>query len=751
MKQLWQGIATGGASVVEVPAPVAGKGQILVRVMASLISAGTERSVVEFAEKNLIQKAMARPDLVKQLADKGRREGWLTAMQAAKGRLNSEMVLGYSNAGVVVEVGEGVTEFKVGDRVACAGGGYASHSELVRVPRNLAAIIPSHMQREVSFEEAAFATVAAIGLQGIRLAELQIGEVVAVIGLGLIGQITAQLARAHGCTVIGMDLSSERCALAERMGCASTATSNEQMSSAVAAVSNGSGADCVLISAATKSSAPVSLAAEIARDRARIVAIGDVGMQLPRKPYYMKELDFRISRSYGPGRYDPDYEEKGRDYPIGYVRWTEGRNLQAVLHLLSTGQLNVTSLITHRFPIEYAAKGYDLISGKINESFLGVTITYENEPTRTTRVELNAPDASQPPQKSGVRLGMLGAGNFAGATLLPAIKRIEDISLIGICAPGGTSARSLGAQLGFRYCTSSETELLADDSINIVAISTRHSDHARQVIAALEAGKHVFCEKPLAMSASELASILRVYEQKRLRQTLTVGYNRRFAPLAKQLKAFVAGTKEPFAMNYRVNAGFIPGDHWVQDSEVGGGRIIGEVCHFVDFLSFVCGQPVVSVSASVMNNAGRYSNDNLAALLHFADGSLGTISYLANGDKAFSKERVEVFVQGRVAILEDFRMLETVRNGKRSVVKSRLRIDKGHFGEWAAIVAAMKGGTSGPISIAELTNSTLATLALIQSSVERRPVRVDSSEFYDRVRQACSTGLQQCTTTPQET
>ena len=720
--------------MVDVPAPCAGKNQILVRVAASAISAGTERSVVEFAEKSLIQKAMARPDLLKQVMAKGRREGWVSAIEAARQKLDSELVLGYSNAGVVLDLGEDVSDFRVGDRVACAGGGFATHSEIVRIPRTLAAVVPSGPGlRDVPFEEAAFATVAAIGLHGIRLAELQLGETVAVIGLGLIGQIVVQLIQANGCAVIGMDPSGERCALAERMGCTATARSHEEMEALAARASNGRGVDSVLIAAATESSGPVSLAAEIARDRAKIVAVGAVGLSLPRKPYYMKELDFRVSRSYGPGRYDVAYEEKGRDYPVGYVRWTEGRNLAAILHLLASGRLDFGPLITHRFTIDEADKGYELISGKSGEPYLGVVITYPREATVARRIDLPAP-ASSVAGSGSVRVGMIGAGNFATGALLPAMKAAGGIEFVGICAAGGSSARSAGLRHGFRYCASDEAELLRDDSIDAVAICTRHSAHARQVVAAIEAGKHVFCEKPLALSEEQLASIVRAYEKQLPTPLLLVGYNRRFAPLAQRLKAFVGGVVEPLAMHYRVNAGFIPLDHWTQDPEQGG-RILGEVCHFVDFLSFLCGHPVVSVSASMLPNSGRYSNDNLAATLRFADGSIGTIVYTANGDRSFSKERVEVFAQGRVAVLEDFRRLETIRDGKRTTATSRLRIDKGHRGEWSAFVEAIRKGGPSPISFPEIVNGALATLALARAGSDGLAAQVDTEGFISRVRE----------------
>jgi predicted dehydrogenase len=736
MKQLSQSISTGRASVLDVPAPCVGKGQILVRVSASLISAGTERTVVEFAEKNLVQKAMARPDLVKQLVDKAKREGWIATIEAARNRLDSDMVLGYSNSGVIVEVAAGVTGFKVGDKVACAGGGFATHSEFVRVPRNLAAVIPvGSGLRDVPLEEAAFATVAAIGLQGIRIAELHLGEVVAVIGLGLIGQIVVQLARASGCTVVGMDPSADRCRLAERMGCVATGTSDEEMNAITARASDGRGVDSVLIAAATESNGPVTLAAEIARDRAKVVAIGAVGLALPRKLYYMKELDFRVSRSYGPGRYDAEYEEKGHDYPVGYVRWTEGRNLASILQLLASGQLDFAPLITHRFPIEQAEKGYELITGKTGEPFLGVVITYPNEPSVAHRVELSTTATSAVSGSTGVCIGVFGAGNFATATLLPAMRAVGGIEFGGICTTGGASARSAGSRSGFRFCVSDESELLKDDSINTIAVCTRHALHAGQVIAALRASKHVFCEKPLAMNEEQLASILEAYDQQDPKRFLLVGYNRRFAPLARRLKAFVSGVVEPIIMHYRVNAGFIPADHWTQDLEQGGGRVLGEVCHFVDFLSFICGHPVVSVSASLMPNAGRYANDNLAATLRFADGSMGTITYTANGDKSFSKERVEVFAQGRVAVLDDYRELRTVRDGKHKVIKSRLGVDKGHRGEWETYAEVIRNGGQSPISLNELMNSTLATFALVRASANGSWVEVDTEQFMSQVRQ----------------
>lgn len=735
MKQLWQSITTGEATVVDVPTPRVGRGQILVRVMASLISSGTERSVVEFASKNLIQKAISRPDLVKQLTEKASREGWLTAIEGARRRLDSEMILGYSNAGVVLDVGDNAGSFQVGDRVACAGGGFATHSEIVRIPRNLAAVVPAGPSlREVPFDEMAFATVAAVALQGIRLAELELGEVIAVIGLGLLGQIAVQLARANGCMVIGMDPSEHRCRMAEQMGAFATASSEEQFTALAARVTGGRGVDSIVITAATESNGPVNLAAEIARDRARVIAVGAVGLSLTRKPYYMKELDFRVSRSYGPGRYDSQYEENGHDYPIGYVRWTEGRNLTAILQMLAAGQLDFAPLISHRFPIEEADKAYELLVGQVAAPVMGVLIIYPNEPSTARRIELPASPQANAAASSTIRLGLIGAGSFTAATLLPAMKSVANLEFVGVCTSSGSGARSAGQRYGFRYCASDPAELLQDASINTIAICTRHSSHAGQVVAALEAGKHVFCEKPLAMNEDQLAAIVGARDRQDPQRLLLVGYNRRFAPLAKEMKAFLAGSSEPFVMHYRVNAGFIPADHWTQDSEQGGGRILGEVCHFVDFLSFVCNHPVTSVFVRMMPNVGRYCDDNLVASLRFSDGSIGSILYTANGDKSFSKERVEVFAGGQIAVLDDYRVLQTIKNGKKRVVRNRLRIDKGHRGEWEAFGESIGNGKASPISLSEIANSTLAAVAMVRAAAEGRSIDIDSESFMARVR-----------------
>jgi predicted dehydrogenase len=718
MRQLLQNVKTGRAAVVDVPAPRAGNGEILVRVGASLVSAGTERMVVEFAEKNIVQKALARPDLVRQTLNKASREGILSTISSVRNRLDTDMALGYSNAGEVLELGLGVDEFKAGDRVACAGGGYAAHAEVVRVPRNLVARIPppSALRSEIDFEEAAFTTIGAVGLQGLRLANVQLGENVAVIGLGLIGLLVVQMARAAGCIVVGMDIDRERCHLAEQLGCRATASDAEHMRSTVASTTNGLGADAVLVTASTRSNEPIGLAGEIARDRGRVVAVGAVGLEIPRKTFYEKELSVYVSRSYGPGRYDPEYEQYGRDYPIGYVRWTENRNMQAFLQLLAEGRISVRELVTHRFPIEQASQAYDLISGKGGEPFLGVVITYPHVPSASPHVDLRAEAFAGTTASDQVTVGMLGAGNFANAVLLPVLKNTPKLHLVGLATASGVSARASGTRYGFQYCSSDYQEVIQDPGINTVVIATRHHQHAEQTIAALGAGKHVFCEKPLCVSETELAEVVSAYRRARFtaaKPLLMVGYNRRFAPLAMEMREFFRSTQEPLMMHYRINAGFLPQTHWTQMSEEGAGRIIGEVCHFIDFLVWLTGHKTTSVYATALPNGGKYSDDNVAATLEFADGSLGTITYVANGDKSFPKERIEVFGGGAVASLDDFRVLTTTHSGKKRTFRARLRQDKGHSNEWAHFAGAICAGGTAPIEFDELVNVSQACFGIL--------------------------------------
>ncbi len=730
MKQVLQHARTGEISVVEVPTPKLLSGCVLVRIAASLVSAGTERASSEFASKNLLQKAQARPDLVRDVIAKVRRDGLLPAVATVRSRLDQPSSLGYSSAGTVIGVGEGVNDINVDDRVACAGAGYAVHAEFACIPRLLAAKIPDD---RVSFEEAAFSTVGAVTLHGIRTGEVKLGDVVAVIGLGLLGQLTVQALKAAGCRVIGTDLQQTRVDLALKLGADFASTSSAAFGEMCFEHSRGHGADVVLITAETPSSDPVNLAARVARDRAVVVAVGTVGLDIERKLYYEKELDFRIPRSYGPGRYDAAYEQKGRDYPIGYVRWTETRNMEAFLRLLADRKLDLMSLVTHKFPIERAQSAYELITGKGGEPFLGVLITYPSDSQETQRLEL-VPKSGMIGRlsESATLVGLLGAGSFATSTLLPAMKQTNGVELIGVCAANGSHARHAAEKFGFRYCATDEQQILNDSTINTVVIATRHHLHAGQVLAALRAGKHVFCEKPLCLSEDELSEIADLYGGPATsKPILMVGFNRRFASLAVRMKSFLAESSEPLAMHYRVNAGYIAPDHWVNDPEQGGGRILGEVCHFIDFLSFLANSTPVEVQTRSLANNGRYSDDNVILSLQYANGSQGTISYLANGDKVFSKERVEVFGGAAVAVLEDFRTLELVRHGKKQMLRSRLQQDKGHRGEWESFAAAIRGGTESPIPFDQIVTSTLATLKAVESRASGQAVAIDAA-FHSR-------------------
>jgi predicted dehydrogenase/threonine dehydrogenase-like Zn-dependent dehydrogenase len=738
MKQVFQHARTGEITVAEVPAPQLLPACVLVRIAASVVSAGTERASAEFAGKNLLQKAKSRPDLVREVVSKIQRDGIFSAWQTVRSRLDQPQTPGYSSAGTVVAVGEGITDLQPGDRVACAGAGLAVHAEVACVPRLLVARIPERNQaEEVSFDDAAFATLGAVALHGIRTAEVKLGDLVAVIGLGLLGHLTVQLLKAAGCRVLGMDIDPSRAELATSLGADAIAISTSEFRDLCIEQSRGAGVDAILITAETPSSAPVNLAGAIARERAIVVAVGTVGIDIERKAYYEKELDFRISRSYGPGRYDAAYEQKGRDYPIGYVRWTETRNMEAFLQFLAERKVNVAPLITHRFPIARAHSAYELITGKSGKPFLGVVIQYSGSDESRMLELVPAPAgvnvSLSAVTASGISLGLLGAGVFATGTLAPALKAAEDAAFVGVCAATGAHAQHAAQKFGFRYCTTDEDQLIQDPAINTLVIATRHHLHAKQVLAALKAGKHVFCEKPLCLSEDELGSIVRTYLgiSSAQRPALMVGYNRRFAPMTVQIKSFLTRISEPMALHYRVNAGYLPPDHWVNDREQGGGRILGEVCHFVDLLMFLAASPIAEVEGRALRSSQRYSGDNVLISIRFANGSEGTISYLANGDRSFSKERLEVFAGGAVAVLEDFRRLELVREGSKRTTHSRWRQDKGHRNEWIAFAESVRQRRESPISFNELVCSTLATLRIQESVAAGKRIPVDAAAFID--------------------
>ena len=708
MKQVLQNMKTGETQVADVPVPQVGEGAALVKTSASLVSAGTERMLVEFARQSLAGKARSRPDLVRQVLNKARREGVLPTIDSAMNKLDQPMVLGYSSAGRIVKVGPGLEGFKVGDRIACGGGGHAVHAEFAAIPKNLMVPIPD----TVDFEAAAFTTIGAIAMQGFRLADVSIGARVAVIGLGLLGLLTTGIANAAGCQVMGVDLDPERVELAKQMG-AGCAVSREQAVEAAGSFSFGKGVDAVLICADTPSNDPVVLAGEIARDKANVVVVGAVGMDIPRKTYYEKELELVVSRSYGPGRYDPTYEEEGQDYPIGYVRWTENRNMASFLGLLDQGKLDVSPLISHRIPIEEGKRAYELITGE--EPHLGVLLTYGEEelPEENRIPNLKAPTVRVKPGEI-LALGVLGAGNYALSTFLPVVNKTGGVAPVGVVSASGTSAHHAAQRFGFGFAASEPEAVFEDPAINMIAILTRHNLHTPQILTAFKAGKHVYCEKPLAINQEQFEQI-KAELQKEDQPLLMLGFNRRFAPLAKRMKSFVDERQEPLFAHYRVNANILPPEHWLLDPEVGGGRIIGEACHFIDFLTFLVGENPIEVSTQGLPDQGKYREDNVVMNFNFPDGSIGVVSYLANGDKSYSKEYLEVFSSGRIAVLNDWRKLELVSKGRRKGKRHWLSQDKGHKDAWLAFQEAVKSKKAPPIPYEHLLGVSKASFAAVES------------------------------------
>jgi polar amino acid transport system substrate-binding protein len=709
MKQLLQNLKTGEGLVADVPAPVAQPGRVLVRAAASLVSAGTERAFVELGRKSLLGKAKERPDLVGKVLEKVKSEGLLSTLQSVREKLDESHALGYSAAGTVVEVGEGVTEFRAGDRVACAGTGYAAHAELLSVPKNLCVRLPDN----VDFETAAFATLGAIALQGVRLAEPTLGESVVVIGLGLIGQLAAQLLKANGCRVFGVDLDGSKVELARSLGLDDGCVAGAGVKQAVSKWSRGRGADAVLLTAATQSDEPVELAGEISRLRGRVVAVGLVGMNVPRAAYFQRELTLRVSMSYGPGRYDPEYEERGHDYPLPYVRWTEGRNLEAFLDLAAAGALQTAPLVTHRFRIEDAARAYQLISPGGGEPYLAVLINYDAAREIERNVANKISNLKSQISNSQVRVGMVGAGDYARRMLLPHF-RGEGVEFVSIATASGVTARDVGGRYGFARFVSGAEEVLAEEGVNLLVIATRHDTHAGLARRGLERGLDVFVEKPLALDDEELDSLLEAAARSRGR--LTVGFNRRFSPHAGEAREFFKGRRGPLSILYRVNAGRVPRTHWTQDAREGGGRIRGEVCHFVDFMQYLTGSHVERVYAESVSSDDREGtdDDSVFVTLKFADGSNGTIAYLAEGDRALPKERVEVFGQGRTFVIEDYRAAASYAAGRETRAKLRAQ-DKGQREEVRAVCAALRRGGPAPIPLADLANTTRATFRILDS------------------------------------
>lgn len=697
--------------MVDVPCPANRRGRLLVGTSRSLISAGTERMLLEFGKAGWLQKARQQPEKVRQVLEKVRTDGLLPTLEAVRSRLDQPIPLGYCNVGRVLAVGEGVQGFSVGDRVVSNG----PHAEVVSVPSNLCALIPE----SVTDEEASFTVVGAIALQGIRLLEPSLGETVVVSGLGVVGLLAVQLLEANGCRVLGLDPDAKRRNLA--LGFGAQVAHPKDAYEAAMGFSGGRGVDGVLIAAAAKSSEPIHQAARICRKRGRIVLVGVTGLELNRGDFYEKELSFQVSCSYGPGRYDPHYEEKGWDYPLGFVRWTAQRNFEAVLDMMARGRLKVAPLISHRFPLDEAKRAYEVLSG--DEPSLGILLTYKGDDVGVLEEKLapsmELPQVGAKATGRAPKVSFLGAGEHASRGLIPAFRE-AGAELETIVSAGGVSAARLGGKFGFKRAGTDVENVLQDEGTDCVVIATRHDTHAELVLRALRAGKHVFVEKPLCLSRQELEFIEAAYADLSSRgkaPVLMVGFNRRFSPLAQKMRELLAPLPGPFAMVATVNAGAVPPEHWVHDLEAGGGRILGEACHFADLLRFLAGRPIFKVELFKMQTP---TGDTASLQLGFSDGSIGTVHYFANGSRSFPKERVEVFAHGRVLQLENFKVLRGF--GWKGFTTVRLwRQDKGHRGCAKAFLDCLRQGGLPPIPWEEILEVSRMLLRPARGDQESAP------------------------------
>ncbi len=710
MRQVVQSVRTGETRVRELPDPVAPPMGVVVASLASLVSAGTERYVVELAKKSLIGKARERPDHVRRVLQKLRQEGLVTTVQQVMAKLDEPMPLGYSAAGVVLESGRGVSDLKPGDRVAVA----APHASVVVAGRNLCASIPE----TVSYDQACYASVGAIALEGVRLARVALGDRVMVIGLGLIGQIAVRLLKAQGCRVLGTDIDPRKLDLAKSLGADAVGLGSPRQT--LAAFAGAAGVDAVVITAATESNEPIEFAAEACRTKGRIVLVGVAGLNLPRPPFFMKELEFTVSSSLGPGRSDPSYEDKGIDYPIGHARWTAQRNMQAVLEMIEEGKLPVERLTSHRFPIDRAGEAYELITTG-REPVMGIVLTYpEAAGPPKRRMELRAAASAS----RGLGISMIGAGNFARLILMPVLSRMGGFELRGLVSAKGMNAVYSGDKLGFSYAATDLAEVLADDRTRAVLIATRHDLHAEMVIAALRAGKHVFVEKPLCIQAGELTAIQACVEELGDNcPMLMVGFNRRFAPATQILRKHFDGC-EPLSVQFRFAPGAIPANAWPQDDEIGGGRIIGEACHAIDTCTALVGSPPIRVFAESVGKVGgvETTDDRVFISMRHANGAISSISYQAGGDRAGPSERIEIFGGGRTATMEGWDHIELWNDGR--VARAKGGKDKGHSGELERFFTTCRSGGAWPIPWQELYGVTAASIAAVLSLRDGAPVEV---------------------------
>jgi predicted dehydrogenase/threonine dehydrogenase-like Zn-dependent dehydrogenase len=702
MKQIIQSFKTGETILEELPSPMVSKGALLIRTTHSLVSLGTERMLVEFGKANLIQKARQQPDKVKMVLDKIKTDGLIPTLETVFNKLEQPLPLGYCNVGIVEEIGEGVSGFQIGDRVVSNG----PHAEYVCVPKNLVAKIPS----EVSEEEAVFTVIGSIGLQGIRLCNPTFGETIVVIGLGLIGLLTAQMLVANGCRVIGIDIDEAKCKLAASFGIIpiSPIQSGDPVQT-VMQITEGIGADGVIITASAKSNEIISQAAKLSRKRGRIILVGVIGLDLSRADFYEKELSFQVSCSYGPGRYDEDYEQKGIDYPLPFVRWTEKRNFESILFSLQNGKLRVKELITERVPLADFSRIYSEIgSSKSIASILIYPKKEEQNPGSSSHIlNLSSPEFSG---KKGV-VGIIGAGNFTKMTMLPAMKSLP-IRMKYIASSGGLTGTQLAKKHSIENSTTDSSAIFRDQEVDTVMITTRHDSHARMVIEALKNGKHVFVEKPLAITHDELNQVKEVFENEST-TSLMVGFNRRFSPHIQAIKKAIGNSGTPIQLIATMNAGFIPQNVWVHDMKVGGGRIIGEACHYLDLAVYITGSQIKEVCMNSMGLNPQDNTDNASILVKHANGSSSVINYFSNGSKAYSKERLEVYWNEKTIIMDNFRT--TTAHGVKDFKGLKTKLDKGHKNQFASYFDFIQKGGVAPIAPQELFNVSKASLAAIQS------------------------------------
>lgn len=711
MKQVTQNIRNGRLELIDLPEPLASPGELVIANASSLISAGTEKMTMDLAKKSLLGKARARPDHARRVLQKMQAEGFFETLRQVRAKLSEPLPMGYSSAGMVVAVGDGVQGVHVGDRMASNG----PHAGVVSVPAHLCGRIPN----SVSYDHASFAVIGSIALQGVRLTKAGLNDNVLVIGLGLIGQLTVMILKAAGCDVFATDPNAARCELAMQLG--ATKASPNLTADQVRSRTRGIGVDGVVIAASTASNAPIELAADAVRQRGRVVLVGVVGLTVPRAPFYMKEAEFTVSCSYGPGRYDPNYEERGHDYPPGHVRWTEQRNIQAVLDMMASGVLNIEPLISHRFSIHDIDRAFRLVDQN-TEPYLGIVLQYESPqpPPVTHRIGLHA--TATPTDKIGI--GVVGAGNFARLTMVPLIQKRRDVALRSICSHRGVTARSLGIQFGFATVATDIEEVLHDDSVDTVFLLTRHDQHAAQIISAIQKRKHVFVEKPMALTSAEVVAIENaIYEMEDFCPQVMVGFNRRFSPAASRVRDFFSEVTEPLTVHIRFNAGAISADSWIQHPLEGGGRLIGEACHAIDLATYLTGSSPIHVYADSIGgpNAPAITDDQTFITIRHDNGSISSIAYLAGGDRSMPKERVEIFGGGQCAVIDDFQAVTLFSRGK----SEKLAVSgKGYTEELQAFIEALQTGRPWPISWNELRSVALAAIFALRSLREGIPFSI---------------------------